>query len=223
VTTTETLRPAFSLPPREVLSALGYNGSVPPRVERAVANGLEKIGARARPVALCREVPIEPARKGFRIAGTHLVGSPRLGRAFRPCRRGIVFVASLGPGVDELAAETSREGLMEGFIMDFLGSMAIEDALDAMEKTLRDGLGDGEAMTPRYSPGYCEWAIEDQRVIFGLVDNVEKHVELTEHFIMKPRKSVSGVIGIGERTDVERQGNACRYCGRKTCEYRRQT
>ena len=59
-------------------------------------------------------------------------------------------------------------------------------------------LSEGRGITNRYSPGYCSWNIREQRGIFDLLPSDEIGVKLLPSFLMKPIKSVSGIIGIGK-------------------------
>ena len=74
--------------------------------------------------------------------------------------------------------------------------------------------------TLRYSPGYCDWDTEQQKEVFQAIDAGSIGVVLTESCFMIPQKSISGVIGIGERG--REKTSPCIVCSKKaSCPYRR--
>ncbi len=77
----------------------------------------------------------------------------------------------------------------------------------------------GLKITNRYSPGYCNWPLKDQRPLFAFVGENPTGIALSESCLMHPIKSVSGVIGIG--TKARRRAYGCVICQNKTCIYRR--
>ena len=56
---------------------------------------------------------------------------------------------------------------------------------------------EGKELCPRYSPGYGDFALENQKGIFNLL-SPSKYTGLTlkDNMIMVPEKSVTAVIGI---------------------------
>ena len=76
----------------------------------------------------------------------------------------------------------------------------------------------GLKITNRYSPGYCNWPVSDQQILFLLLPEKFCGVTLTGSSLMIPIKSVSGVIGIG--ASVKMKEYTCDTCGMKDCTYR---
>ncbi|GAH91002.1 unnamed protein product, partial [marine sediment metagenome] len=50
----------------------------------------------------------------------------------------------------------------------------------------------------RLSPGYCDWKIDQQKMVFRAMKDDSAGVRLTEECLMLPQKSISGIIGIGQ-------------------------
>ena len=80
----------------------------------------------------------------------------------------------------------------------------------------------GTDVTLRYSPGYCDWDITQQRVLFQAMDSAPLGVSLTDECLMVPRKSVSGIIGMGrfEKRQLFKY-LPCRFCTKIDCPSRR--
>jgi len=74
----------------------------------------------------------------------------------------------------------------------------------------------------RYSPGYCGWHVSGQKALFNFLDSEGAGITLTESCLMRPIKSVSGVIVAG-RPDIHGFTNDyafCTACTGKECRER---
>lgn len=121
---------------------------------------------------------------------------------------------------DEAHALNAQGEFLEAYIIDAIGSLTVERAMDKIHKALEvEQAARGLKITNRYSPGYCNWPLKDQRPLFAFVGENPTGIALSESCLMHPIKSVSGVIGIG--TTARRRAYGCIICQNKTCIYRR--
>ena len=121
---------------------------------------------------------------------------------------------------DESHAYNSRDEILEGYIVDAMGSCSVENAMDRIQQQLsREMEARGLHISNRYSPGYCNWPLADQKNLFALMEGQPTPVRLSESCLMAPIKSVSGIIGIGEK--VKKREYGCAICNNSTCIYRR--
>jgi hypothetical protein len=105
-------------------------------------------------------------------------------------------------------------------VLDAVGSEAVEEVTCLLEGRLRERAMAGDAkISLRYSPGYCDWDITQQKALFRAFDGNSLRVKLTEGCLMIPRKSVSGIIGIG--LDHSITLSPCLSCNKKDCPSRR--
>ncbi|MGB5263413.1 MAG: vitamin B12 dependent-methionine synthase activation domain-containing protein, partial [Lutimonas sp.] len=74
------------------------------------------------------------------------------------------------------------------------------------------------AITNRYSPGYCDWKVVDQQKLFSFFPENFCGVSLSETSLMRPIKSVSGIVGIGK--NVNYLSYICDKCKNLGCVYR---
>jgi len=134
-----------------------------------------------------------------------------------------VFIATAGPEVEALATQKMREGdTIAGLIINAVGSERAEAAELAAIDDLRSRTAQtGRGLTLPYSPGYCGMAITEQRTLFSVVSGDAVGVSLTPECLMRPIKSVSGLIGIGLAHAIEYQGSPCDRCELKHCNMRR--
>ena len=141
----------------------------------------------------------------------------------QPARRVAVFVLTVGPELEQQATACMTTGeVLRGFTLDAIGSAVTDLAVDRFAEHLgRQEAGPDEAVTPNFSPGYCGLSMDQQTVLFSIVDGGAVGVELNDSFMMHPVKSVSGLLGIGDRAVVTDYGVPCRWCNLAECKMRR--
>lgn len=130
-----------------------------------------------------------------------------------------LFTATVGEAFQQYQEELSREGdLLKIFIADIIGTCIVEKTGDYMEYLLKQELR-GARHTNRLSPGYCGWHLTGQKQLFRLQGENPCGIYLSDVCLMKPIKSISGIIGIGNDVDEKKYG--CQYCELETCYKRK--
>jgi cobalamin-dependent methionine synthase I len=133
-----------------------------------------------------------------------------------------VLVASVGGTISEHATAARRGGdYFAAWVMDAVGSWAAEAAADALMDRLKRHLGGNEALTLRYSPGYCGMDVTQQDQLFHLVQADSVGVKLLPSRLMYPLKSISGIVGLGPKKQITNYRCACDQCARVGCHVRR--
>lgn len=125
------------------------------------------------------------------------------------------FVLTIGKAIDEIV--DLCEDLLEKFILDELGNMALRLARIQFEEHLRSVFAIEKISF--MAPGSLEdWPIDQQKPLFSLLPEVEKTigVRLTERFLMLPCKTISGIYFPSKRTF-----SSCQLCPRQRCESRK--
>ena len=133
------------------------------------------------------------------------------------------FIATAGPELEALATELMDKGdELSAMIVNSVGAERAEAAENVVIDELREQAAqNGDAPTLPYSPGYCGMSLKEQPKLFGLFDKENVGVTLTSSCLMRPLKSVSGLIGIGSAEDVTEFGTPCERCELKSCAMRR--
>jgi cobalamin-dependent methionine synthase I len=99
-----------------------------------------------------------------------------------------------------------------------VGSVTVEKAMDKIQEILDTEMQKtGLTISDRYSPGYCDWSVGEQQLLFTLMPKDFCGVSLSDSSLMKPIKSVSGIIGIGK--ELRQKGYQCDWCSDKNCIY----
>ena len=108
-----------------------------------------------------------------------------------------------------------------GAALDAGASLAADRAAQVAQDRFASTL-DGKLGVLRYSPGYCGWHVSGQKALFNFLDSGSAGITLTESCLMRPLKSLSGVI-IAGKPDIHRFANDypfCQACTGKECRER---
>ncbi len=209
----------------EVETVLGYDaGRCPPPVREAIGNVLASSGriwSIEGGCVLHDPVAVATAARRLSIAGVTFEVGAILSAQLSRAEAIAVFLCTAGPGIEELSRRRMAAGdQLGGYVADTVGSLVVERAVDAMQDQLEaQQRARGLRITNRYSPGHCGWNVTEQQKLFRLLPYGFCGVSLTESSLMRPLKSVSGVIGIGGT--VCRSPYTCELCEMDECLYRR--
>lgn len=160
-------------------------------------------------------------RGGIRLADGTCFKSPKLSRALQRAREVCCFIATIGPLVDlEIQRLMQRRRYSEACILDAMGSVAAESVVEQFYQHMARRQG---AVTLRFSPGYCDWHLREQRPLFKLFGAAAPDVSLSDSCLMSPRKSVSGLFGLLPPgiQGVHPAHNPCHICNQPNCMARR--
>jgi len=146
-----------------------------------------------------------------------------IARLLKRCKKVAVSVVTIGGYLEGTARRLAREGnLLQSSVLDAIGSQAVHKVADfvhcAIETRARY---EGFIVSRRFSPGYCDWNIDQQLMVFHAVGRDTTSVHLTDHCLMIPSKSISGIVGIGAADSGVSDYNPCGICDRADCAGRR--
>jgi hypothetical protein len=131
-----------------------------------------------------------------------------------------LMICTAGPGIEGRSHSLMRDGhYPEGFIMDTIGSIVVEAAMDIIHDSLSQDMKSLSLnVSNRYSPGYCTWDVSEQQKLFSFFPEKFAGITLSESSLMNPIKSVSAIAGIGR--GIKRLGYACDSCTMVDCVFR---
>ncbi len=128
-----------------------------------------------------------------------------------------VFAVTLGEETDrEISRLFNDKEFALGSMLDSAASEAAESAALKIESCYKDSLikagqWDSSLGLLRFSPGYCGWHLSSQGKLFETLRPQDIGIELNDSFLMKPLKSVSGVIVSG-RKEIFRFDDIYTFC-----------
>ena len=156
----------------------------------------------------------------FTIEGQFFDAGKLISRQLKNSSSLALFICTAGEGISRKSQELLHgDDPAKGYVYDVLGSITIETAMDKIQQQLRlNFAASGEKITNRYSPGYCDWSVNDQHKLFSFFPENHCGISVNSSALMHPIKSVSGVIGIGR--EVKFNKYHCEMCTSSTCIYR---
>ncbi|MCR4672453.1 MAG: Vitamin B12 dependent methionine synthase activation subunit [Lachnospiraceae bacterium] len=191
----------FEIRRREIYRYLGYkNGALPDENVKALAEEcVAEIRKEAVPRLVYRIDPVSFEEQGKVIFAGTKVHSEFLSRNLAGCSRVIIFAATLSSGIDVLLRKYSAIDVAKAMTLQAAAAETIESYIDAAVALIKEReLTGGEKLKPRFSPGFGDWSIEDQRKVLALL-NAGKTIGVTtagESSMMLPSKTVTAVAGV---------------------------
>ena len=120
--------------------------------------------------------------------------SLRLADNLRGCKKVCIFAATLGTESDRLLRTYAASDIAKTAVLQACLASKTEEVCDALEDNLK---AQGMKLRQRYSPGYFDLDITENKKVFELMDITKRiGVTLTDTFQMVPTKSVTAFIGI---------------------------
>ena len=180
---------------KEVLRYLGYGKKdADERTLKRIENLTQEIKNELSP-KVCYEIYPVISEDDSISLGMVNTPSKSLEKNLKGCGKAVVFVATIGVGADRIIGKYSGISPLDAVICQAIGATMIEEVCDKFcEKLKQEGFS-----RPRFSPGYGDFSIENQKEIFRMLDCTRKiGVTLTESMQMIPTKSVSAIVGISK-------------------------
>jgi len=157
------------------------------------------------------------------VEGSIAFRSRVIARLLEQCDKVAVFLVTIGNHLEEMACQLAEDGLvLQAAVLDAIGSSTADRVADSVQGMIGELANDhGLVTSQRFSPGYCDWDIEQQKMVFRTVNGDPAGIRLTEGCLMIPRKSISGIIGIGPPSSEVDKYNPCKTCDRNDCRGKR--
>lgn len=143
---------------------------------------------------------VEP-EGGVLLGGGLAFHSRSLARRLAQAVEVAIVLLTVGPELERRAQEMIRDGqFADGLLLDTAGWVVIEVLTKELRRRLAvEARRHGLHLTGRMAPGFGDWGLEQQRVLFSAFDGAGVSVRLTEACVMLPLKSASGLYGLVPR------------------------
>ena len=205
----------------ETLQYLSYRGSFLGEETREELDRCEALLLQtARPRLVWRLFSLLP--DGTLKGTEYRPGGEDIRRFLSACDSVVLFAATLGAEAENLIRRAAKRSMAEAVILDAAGSAAIEMVCDNFCEDLAAALSPRH-LTDRFSPGYGDMPLDDQRAFFRVLDISRRiGVSLSESNLMIPQKSVTALIGVSDRPQ-EKRSRGCTVCACfESCAYRKE-
>lgn len=210
----------------QALCAAGYPADAVParRVEESIVQAEKTLRGLMRPRAAVRFAELvfrDGADPGFGTDGGPAFHSRLITKPLSAGRAWAFFVVTIGGRASEISGKTSERDFLLSYLLDALASLFAERLADLLQERLgAEAAKKGWATGWRFSPGYCDWELKENRDLLSVLTAERIGIRLTGGGMMVPEKSVSGVMGFGlPGSGVEK--SPCASCGNKKCPHRR--
>ena len=164
---------------KRVLRSIGHKRKpVNSSLEKAIGAEKKKLDNLLRPLSIYTIIDYSETNK-------HAI--------FKDAVKVALCICTIGPDLErEVEDLTKKNELLKALILHSIGSEAVEEVAIQSDKIIAE-----EAIkmnlwpSKRFSPGYGEWDLKEQKFIFKMLPAKEIGVKLNESFMMIPRKSIS--------------------------------
>jgi hypothetical protein len=161
---------------------------------RAMAARAEALAAPEARLRLVRIGPVAPGR--VKLADGPVFSGQAVAGHLAEAREAIAFVLTLGTALEtEIAGLGQRQDLLEAYLLDLAGWAGIEVAVRALRRDLVAAFP-GAQVSHRLGPGHRDWPLTEQGALLSLLDGRDAPVQLSEHGVLIPFKSISGLFAL---------------------------
>jgi hypothetical protein len=191
-------------PPRqEIYQRLGYRlkvTQISPQQKALTDSHIDEALSLIHLQGSARRIPVIDRGKSVIILENGIrLESENLAVFLRDCDEVLVMGATAGEEImAAIRHDLTTDDITRAVVFDAAASEMADGALDwLMDYTRQTLIREGKVLlTRRYSAGYGDFALENQRLFHALLDLGEIGVRITEQSILVPEKSVTALTGI---------------------------
>ena len=218
----------ISIDPQVILAVHGYGADKKPRqtIIDMVSRIAEQAESLVRPRAIYREFYVArldenslTLKNGIELSIGHKISS-----LWEGCGSLGIALYTIGPDLEDRVTALIQEGeQMQALNLDIAGTIALGIVGYQLQHMACGRLSaEGVEAGAWLNPGYTDWPLTDQRLIFSMLPAESIGVVLNDSCMMIPKKSVTICAGLGV-SGSEAAFNRCRHCGVAKCQFRRLT
>ena len=208
---------------------LSYHGE---RLERLLENpsvragfdaALDEVPSVCQPAAVYDTFPVERfMHQQIKLVNGIRIGGGPVVQVTAGAEELVIAVCTVGREVDQRIKEHARKKRrFQMMVLDELATWAVDQIrLQLFQDIADEYAATGWRASTCLSPGESSWSIQEQRVIFELLDTDSIGVTLSPSCVMTPLKSLSLAFGIGPNEMGVEDASNCDFCSLKErCRY----
>lgn len=192
-----------------------------PRLVRLTERALREGAPLLRPEVVERRLTLTEQRHGrLQLSDGSTLTVPAVLEALTGATEVVVLLATVGEPIARAVHAAARTEPAFAIALDAVGTAAVQEVASAHRRALASEVADrGWRVGMPLTPGMDGWSlIEGQRLLFDL-SGTAGSIRLTETAMMRPRHSLSMLLGLGPDIDTDR--TICDCCSARTrCRHR---
>jgi hypothetical protein len=148
------------------------------------------------------------------IADGQALESPVVARLFAEAPEVVLAIYTIGPQLEERVAEyQGARNHLPGFALDLVGSAAV-DEVGQVTYDIIEGLAKSKGWKASIplNPGTSHWPLSGNKVLMGLVPAAGIGIEALDSGLLRPFKTISFAVALGEHVLTPAEGSSCDYC-----------
>ena len=148
------------------------------------------------------------------VADGQALESPVVARLFAGASEVVLAIYTIGPLLEERAAEYhAARNYLPGFALDLVGSAAVDEVGQVVYALIEDlAKPKGLKASIPLNPGTSHWPLSGNKVLTELVPAAAIGIETLDSGLMRPFKSISFAVALGEHVLTPAEGSSCDYC-----------
>jgi hypothetical protein len=140
-------------------------------------------------------------KKGYKIKSRNV--AILLKNSFKAYGIGVTIDNAVESKRDEYI---KKKEIFNALILDAAGSVGVEETIAlAYEQIKTYEENNNNSITRRYSPGYGDWNVENNRELLNWIGAEYIGIKLNESCQMQPEKSISALIGVVKQQSKKAQ------------------
>ena len=217
----------------EVLRYLGYNGQeISDHINKIIDIFREETINKSNQKYIYSYFNIELLNNEIHVCNTNLIlRGNDIKEQLKECKQIAIMVVTLGLEIERFININEKINLTKAIILDSCATTYVEAICDKVENKIKDEmLEKGFNTNSRYSPGYGDFPLDIQGELLALISSEKRiGVTISRQHLLFPRKSVTAIIGIGNK-EVKSKERDCSKCimynscnfkkGGKSCGYK---
>ena len=163
-------------------------------------------------------------REQFTLRGGSKLSSPMLGHDLPSATHVAAAVCTIGDAIEsEVRAGFAASDRLRATMLDEIGTIALYRLGDHLEQVIHDEAARlGLEASGALNPGEDGFPITQQEIVLELAGGAAIGISRTTTGMLRPRKSLSMILGLGKQMRRWSRGERCAVCAaRDRCPHRR--
>ncbi len=217
---------SYHIDKASVLSRLGYvNQEISDSLHKTIDDCIALSYAKIVPAFTYQTFLVHVAAPIVTVKNTAVViSSADLSRLLKYSQKAVFMALSAGGAIEQAIRAESYRDMTRCVILDSCASVAAEAMANAVEQRIAQEIDEQYRLTNRFSCGYGDFSLCYQGALLQLL-NAEKQIGLHvgQSGILQPKKSITAVIGIVDKSIDHTHYATCATCAiKENCAYRKE-